>query len=230
MDDLLRSARTMAHRQLLTPIVLIHIATIGLVTLMLFVFRRDGGYPVGLTLAAAFTIFGLLTECVPPPERNAGAATDSGMSITMLFSLCVLLLLWTGHGDYRITTVQPWTKWGMITAGALFCCCGTTMRLCARLALKRNFSYSLRIVRHQELIASGIYRHVRHPAYTGTLFFLIGLVLLTGAYLGFPIFAVAIAVANRRIAHEERLLKEHFGEAHDRYVQDVPKKLFPFIY
>ena len=48
---------------------------------------------------------------------------------------------------------------------------GVTIRLWARKTLGVYFSASLRTVETHELITHGIYKYVRHPAYTGNFLF-----------------------------------------------------------
>ncbi|MGD8574359.1 MAG: isoprenylcysteine carboxylmethyltransferase family protein [Gammaproteobacteria bacterium] len=90
-------------------------------------------------------------------------------------------------------------------------------------ALGKQWSLEARVRDDHELITAGPYGYVRHPIYTG----LFGLLIATGLALSLPLVLVAAMaiffLATRwRIALEERLLRERFGNAYVDYAANVP--------
>lgn len=77
------------------------------------------------------------------------------------------------------------------------------------------------------LLTDGIYRRLRHPRYTSVILGVAG----WACFLNYPaiwILAVAVVPAFYLvILLEERELRERFGEAYERYMQEVPSRLAP---
>jgi protein-S-isoprenylcysteine O-methyltransferase Ste14 len=106
---------------------------------------------------------------------------------------------------------------------------GLVIYLAARMTLGRLFSKTLVIVEGHELITHGIYRHVRHPSYTGSILFFLGLPLLFNSVLGFAIVLPMILLVLLRIPIEENMLLREFGKDYREYMKRT-KKLIPSVY
>jgi protein-S-isoprenylcysteine O-methyltransferase Ste14 len=84
--------------------------------------------------------------------------------------------------------------------------------------LGRNWSASLKMRERHQLVTSGVYRHVRHPMYSS--FFLLGLaqlLLIPNWFAGAAGLAAGIVLYVFRVAREERMMTEQFGEAYKAY-------------
>lgn len=107
---------------------------------------------------------------------------------------------------------------------------GTAFRLWAINTLKDNFSATVRIKQGQQLVASGPYRWLRHPSYTGAWVAMIGAALLMHSYLGLVLLGPGmLLVYMRRIAVEERTLEQGFGEAYVNMKQNT-QRLVPGVW
>jgi protein-S-isoprenylcysteine O-methyltransferase Ste14 len=107
---------------------------------------------------------------------------------------------------------------------------GIVIRAIAIATLWRYFSVDVTIRSDQQIVQHGIYAHLRHPAYTGSLLAFIGLGIAFGSWLSLAIIAVlTIGGMSYRIAVEERALTEHFGDAYHTYSSHT-KRLIPGIY
>ncbi len=105
---------------------------------------------------------------------------------------------------------------------------GVVFRLVAIRNLGRFYSHRVRILEDQEVISSGPYRIVRHPAYTGMLVANAGMVLFFFNWVSLAILLFAFVPAIvRRISIEETNLFELRG-----YSEYAEKKyrLIPFIW
>ncbi|MBE9101670.1 protein-S-isoprenylcysteine O-methyltransferase [Vacuolonema iberomarrocanum] len=96
--------------------------------------------------------------------------------------------------------------------------------------LGRNWSPIAEIQTNQILITQGVYRYLRHPMYSAHLLWGLAQGLLISnwlvGYLGIVTFAMLYF---SRIAQEERLMQEHFGQEYINYrykVGAVIPKLF----
>jgi protein-S-isoprenylcysteine O-methyltransferase Ste14 len=118
-----------------------------------------------------------------------------------------------------MTFITPWLQ----IVGAACLIIFTAFALWARWALGIMWSSMPVIKVGHQLRTDGPYRITRHPIYTGILGMLLGTVLISGGgawLLLFVIVAVALVI---KVALEERLLEETFGEQYIRYQHQVPQ-------
>jgi len=107
---------------------------------------------------------------------------------------------------------------------------GLALRASALLNLGKFFSTTVITHSEHQLIETGPYRWLRHPAYTGLLisFFAAGLAM--GDMLALLVLLAPITfVLYQRIQIEEQWLLGHFGEAYAVYCQST-KALIPWLY
>ena len=103
---------------------------------------------------------------------------------------------------------------------------GVIVRSIAIATLWRYFTVDVSIAREHELIDRGIYAHIRHPAYTGSLLSFIGLAFAFRNWIGFAVLVITtFAALSYRVRVEEAALVEHFG---DRY-RDYMKRTKRFV-
>jgi protein-S-isoprenylcysteine O-methyltransferase Ste14 len=99
------------------------------------------------------------------------------------------------------------------TIGAALCVTGIIVRLWAAGVLEKGGG----------LCMDGPYRWVRHPLYLGSSVVALGLCVMTNSVWGWavilPIFAVLYWA---QATHEERRLRDEFGEAYLRYTHVAP--------
>jgi protein-S-isoprenylcysteine O-methyltransferase Ste14 len=125
----------------------------------------------------------------------------------------------------RWTTLPPklmrWTYLGLPLVAA-----GITMRMAARCLLGKHFSGNVQTTCGHELVTSGLYRHLQHPAYLGYLFLLSGFPLSFGS-LGGLAFALLSGVPALiyRIRVEEACMATWFGDDYKRYHRRTPRLL-----
>jgi protein-S-isoprenylcysteine O-methyltransferase Ste14 len=95
--------------------------------------------------------------------------------------------------------------------------------------LGRNWSISLEVRDQHALVQSGVYRRIRHPMYTS--FFLLAvaqLLLLPNWLAGLAGIAGAGVLFGFRVAREERMMLESFGEDYRAYMAHT-KRIVPWI-
>ena len=114
-------------------------------------------------------------------------------------------------------------------AGLACAAVGTGIRVAGMVQLGALFSGFVTVQHEHDLITSGCYRWVRHPIYSGSLLALAGAFLVFRSQvvlLALPLYGVGTLW---RIADEERLLAEAFGQEYARY-QARTWRLLPFLY
>jgi protein-S-isoprenylcysteine O-methyltransferase Ste14 len=112
---------------------------------------------------------------------------------------------------------------GLVTAGSV-------LFVWARRTLGVNYSGHVMVGKRQELVQSGPYRFIRHPAYAGYLLMALGISLGYSSLVGLAsVFALLLPSLVYRIKVEEKLLGECFGEAYHQYARKV-KRLIPNLW
>jgi protein-S-isoprenylcysteine O-methyltransferase Ste14 len=113
-------------------------------------------------------------------------------------------------------------------AGLAICVLSGAFAAWAMWSLGRSYGIRMDIFTGHRLVTSGAYRLVRHPMYLGIVAFHVGasLALESPLLLAVTVLYVVPFTAIR-IAYEERVLLEAFGERYAAYRRDVPA-LLPF--
>lgn len=107
---------------------------------------------------------------------------------------------------------------------------GLTIRLTALRTLGEFFSVDVRLQPEHELVTKGLYRFVRHPAYTGLLLCFLGVGFISWSWVGLFLTTVPIfLVLAYRISVEERALGRCFGQDYEDYCHRT-RRLIPGIY
>jgi protein-S-isoprenylcysteine O-methyltransferase Ste14 len=145
--------------------------------------------------------------------------------ITILFSVAIGVyagLHPPGHIAFHSTIVS--------ISGMIFILSGLVLRWIAILTLQRQFTVDVAITNNHRLVRNGIYRFIRHPAYSGSLLSFIGLGMVFSNYLSILIIFVPICIAFLyRIKVEEKALTAALGNEYLDYCQST-KRLIPGIF
>ena len=115
-------------------------------------------------------------------------------------------------------------------AGLALFVAGVGLRWYSMIYLGRLFTFDVAVADDHQVIASGPYRRIRHPSYTGALMAYAGLGLCGGNLLSLLVLVAPIALAFlRRIAVEEAALTSALGSRYADYAGRT-KRLVPFVY
>jgi protein-S-isoprenylcysteine O-methyltransferase Ste14 len=114
--------------------------------------------------------------------------------------------------------------------GVIVIVCGLIVRWIAILSLKRQFTVDVAITKDHQIVSTGIYRFVRHPAYAGSILSFLGLGLCFANVISLVVIVPSITAAFLyRIRVEEKALADAFGEEYVRYCRST-KRLIPLIF
>lgn len=114
--------------------------------------------------------------------------------------------------------------------GLILIVMGLVLRWVAILSLRRHFTVDVAVIQNHRLVTTGIYRYIRHPAYSGSLLSFLGLGLSFSNYLSILIIFVPICAAFLyRIKVEEKFLTAALGDTYLKYCQST-KRLIPGIF
>jgi len=90
-------------------------------------------------------------------------------------------------------------------------------------------SATIEVAPGQKVISTGPYAIVRHPMYTGGMFYLFGMPLALGSWWGFVPLAAMLPALFWRISKEEQFLSEHLP-GYSAYLAKVRWRMIPKVY
>lgn len=96
----------------------------------------------------------------------------------------------------------------------------------------RENAFAIPVVKIQEgqrVIDTGPYAIVRHPLYTSALFYLFGLPLLLGSWLGLLLSVAGIVGIAWRAVHEEQVLRAEL-DGYEAYMARMPYRFVPYVW
>ncbi len=119
---------------------------------------------------------------------------------------------------------------GFMVAGLTLAILGMGLFLSARRTLKKTYSGHLSVKSRQELVQTGPYRFIRHPAYSGYLLMALGISLGYSSLAGLiSILVLLLPSLVYRMNFEEKLLTAYFGEEYYQYMK-ATKRIIPGIW
>ncbi len=131
---------------------------------------------------------------------------------TQAIPVVYALTSWLDFADYHLPT---W--FGLFGAGLLAVALWLYWR--SHAVLGRNWSPSLEIREGHSLVTRGVYRYVRHPIYAADWLWGIAQALLLQNWIaGLSCLASSLPIYLYRVAREEQMMVDHFGEEYREYI------------
>ena len=158
---------------------------------------------------------------------SARGPLETALLLTSLSGLGLLPLVYvaTAMPRFAAYSFHPLLAW----LGLFFAIASLGMFHLTHRALGRNWSISLDVRENHELVTNGIYRRVRHPMYSAFwLWALAQALLLPNWIAGFAGLAGFGTLFFGRVAREERMMLEAFGETYRAYMARTGRVL-PWI-
>ena len=152
-----------------------------------------------------------------PVARSARGPRDTALLFVSLTGLGIAPFIYvaTGFPAFADHPFQPALAW----LGLVFALATLVMFRLTHKALGRNWSISLEVRENHQLITEGVYRYVRHPMYTAFwLWALAQALLLPNWFAGLAGIVGFGTLFFGRIAHEERMMLESFGDEYRAYM------------
>ncbi len=116
----------------------------------------------------------------------------------------------------------------LTVTGSLLIVSGITIRGLGIKTLGKFFSRDVVARENQKIIENGIYKHIRHPAYTGNILQVIGFPLVLNSYFSLFLSLITIGGFIWRIKVEEEFLVNKFP-GYEEYMKKT-KKIIPTIW
>jgi protein-S-isoprenylcysteine O-methyltransferase len=144
-------------------------------------------------------------------REERGERRDVGSRVGLFAGIGLGILL-TFESGRRGLLALPGERLIWFALGALLVLGGIAIRLRAVRELGRFFRTKVTLLDDHRLVTSGLYAHLRHPAYTGNWLTCAGFGLASGTLAGFAAMILLPGVALLyRIRVEEKVMAERFG-------------------
>jgi protein-S-isoprenylcysteine O-methyltransferase Ste14 len=128
-----------------------------------------------------------------------------------------------------LPAVLPRAAWLQVLGLALVLA-ALALRVWGRTHLRGLYTGHIQVAAGTRLVQSGPYRCIRHPGYAGFLLIALGVGLGYASWTGLAcVLVLLLPGLMYRIAAEERLLKEQFGEQYREYARGT-KALIPGVW
>jgi protein-S-isoprenylcysteine O-methyltransferase Ste14 len=162
-------------------------------------------------------------------RRGGGVVKDRGSLI--LLWVTIFLAIFAAENIHHSMPLNMFggAHWLMVVS-MIVLLAGIGLRATAILSLGKAFSSNVAIRSNQKIYRGGLYRYLRHPAYTGSLLAFLGLGIEERNWIGCCVLVIPITAAFLyRIHVEEIALNEAFGAEYADYSRQT-KRLIPGIY
>jgi protein-S-isoprenylcysteine O-methyltransferase Ste14 len=127
-------------------------------------------------------------------------------------------------------TPQEYRNLHLSIAGIPILFIGMAIRMIAIYQLGKEFTVDVVIGKEHKLHDTGLYKHVRHPSYSGMVLEFIGLSMLFNSYFSIPAVVIPVLAALiYRMNIEEKALAEALGAPYSEYMKRT-KRIIPGIY
>ena len=160
--------------------------------------------------------------------RSARGPLETALLLISLAGLGVVPLVYvaTAMPRFAAYSFHPLCAW----LGLFFAIAALVIFYLTHRALGRNWSMSLEVRENHELVTGGIYRRVRHPMYSAFWLWAVAQALLLPNWIaGFAGLAGFGILFYGRVAREERMMLETFGDSYRAYMARTGR-VFPSIF
>ena len=178
------------------------------------------GHPqLWILVAFAFAIS--IFQPAYKPLDGSAPQHDRGTAAQIVWS--VYLTQFIGIVEALFFRFPDSFRWDAVTTIALAAMvAGLGLRVWSVITLGRFFTWFITVYEDHQVIRSGPFRFIRHPAYGGALILFVATLLFLHAWVGatlslvFQLFAYV-----RRIRYEEAMMLERLGDKYASYMRET---------
>ena len=160
-------------------------------------------------------------EEVNPKEKIIGVALP-----TLIGFLIVFLAPYSDSHNFLITGGGDILRY----FGLILFLIGYIFMVWSPLHLGRQFSWLVTVQEGHKLVTDGLYRYMRHPRYSGIIFWVFGIGIIFLSSPAIVLAAIMSFLMLIRIPKEEKMLYQEFGKEWEYYCKRTTKKIIPSVY
>ena len=177
-------------------------------------------------------VVGVLVSVFQPTYKPVDLSTptrDRGTAAQIVWS--VYLTQFAGVIEAVVFRYPRSFVWNGVTSVALVgVVAGLALRVWAVRTLGRYFTWFITVYDDHEVIRSGPFRFIRHPAYCGALILFVSTLIFVHAWIAAAFsFVLQLFAYVRRIRYEEAMMVDRLGESYAAYKREV-RALVPLLW
>jgi protein-S-isoprenylcysteine O-methyltransferase len=176
---------------------------------------------VAVVISAFQPVYKPIDRSAPQHDRRTAAQIVWSVYLTQFIG--IIEAIWFRYPESF--------RWNTITSVALIgIVAGLGLRIWAVITLGRFFTWFITVYEDHQVIRSGPFRFIRHPAYCGALILFVSTLIFLHAWVGaalslvFQLFAYV-----RRIHYEEAMMIDRLGDNYKTYTREV-NALVPLLW
>jgi len=176
---------------------------------------------VAVAISAFQPVYKPVDRSAPPHDRRTAAQIVWSVYLTQLIGIIEAIYF----------RYPESFQWNVVTTLALIgIVAGLSLRIWAVLTLGRFFTWFITVYEDHQVIRSGPFRFIRHPAYCGALILFVSTLIFLHAWVGALLSLVFQLLAYvRRIRYEEAMMIDRLGESYRAYTREV-NALVPLLW
>lgn len=150
----------------------------------------------------------------------------------MITELAILIFTtWNNHKNSEKKTMSTFIlPVYFFWIGVVLTIVGIFIRIYSVWTLRKYFTLNVQVATEQNIVKTGPYKYIRHPAYTGSIITLLGIAVSFRSPLSIIATVIIIAVVyGYRIKVEEKALEKSFGFSYEDYEKQT-WRLIPHIW
>lgn len=161
-----------------------------------------------------------------PTDKHKNNSEKDGKITIVVYTV---LFLGSGTAVWIYLLFDPQVKPLVYYSGVVLLVMAFILRMITLQRIKRSFSLYINTLPSDLLITDGVYKIIRHPAYTFYSLEMLAFVVIKFNYFSLIALALDVLITLRRINKEEEFLLQRFGDKYSKYRKET-KKLIPFVY
>jgi protein-S-isoprenylcysteine O-methyltransferase Ste14 len=177
----------------------------------------------GIFLAACLIwnvpeMIGALRQTAKASRKEASVQDRGSMGILIGLQWVGLALNFLLAGLFPAAAI-PWYRTALFSIGVILILLGVALRWYAIWTLGRYFTRDVAVSADQQVVQSGPYRSIRHPAYSGTFLTMLGVGLAMTNWASLVTLLICVLVGHMyRVSVEEKALIQTIGQPYVEYM------------
>ena len=148
--------------------------------------------------------------------------------LTLAWLGFIIPLVWVASPAFSFAEYP--LRLGPFIAGVICLAVGLWLFYRSHVDLGTNWSITLQVREHHQLITQGVYKSIRHPMYSALFLYSLGQVLVLPNWIAGPSYLITFGILFVfRIRDEEGMMLEEFGDEYATYMAKT-KRLVPGIW
>jgi len=162
-------------------------------------------------------------------SRRGDQPLKGKQSLTIIWIAAIAATVAAANiAEYTRFPITDWAGIGWLGIGLILL--GMAIRFIAIISLGRFFTVDVAIRQGHMLKKDGMYKYIRHPAYTGSLLSFLGFGVSLNNWVSLVVVVIPVTAAFLyRIRLEEEMLVASFGGEYERYKKET-YRLLPGVY